>query len=288
MNREQRQGTSAFRRFGAPAGPERGGLAAVGTALVGLALIGWVTIGLGVDPAFAQHDDDMLDLIYEIDALSAMFPAVVPFPLVDEKEETAFLYGDTKGIIHLMVTDKGKLREEWKSFPLEGAIREIYAEDLGGDGRPEIIAQTAAARIYVFETKKYELLWESVDEKFEVIHAMAIADVDRDPALEFVLGVDNKIALYDGVEFFLEKEGRDFVEPSVLLVADVDNDTVVEIVANDGYVIDAGSLSIEWATDGFGYPMSLFDIDDDGVLEIVGEIGGAVQFWDAEDQREIW
>ena len=90
------------------------------------------------------------------------------------------------------------------------------------------------------------------------------------------------------IEFFREREGRDFVEPSDMIVGDVDNDGTVEIITNDGYVLDTSSLNIEWATDGFGYPISLFDIDDDGVPEIVGEVGGAVQFWDAEDQREIW
>jgi hypothetical protein len=240
-------------------------------------------------PAAGQYvDEEQAALAAEIDALSAMFPAVVAFPWIEDDEEIAFLYADTKGIIHLMLTDSGRLREEWKSFPLEGTVRELFAEDLDGDGRSEIVAHTTGARIYVWETDKYELLWESVEEKFEVLHAMAIADVDRDPALELVVCVDNKLAYYDGVEFFREKEGRDFMEPGVILIGDVDNDLSPEIVTNDGYVVDTSSLNIEWATDGFGYPMSLFDIDDDGVPELVGEVGGAVQFWDAEDQREIW
>jgi hypothetical protein len=203
-------------------------------------------------------------------------------------DETAFLYGDTKGIIHHYVSDGGRLREKWKSFPLEGTVKEIVGADLGGDGRPEIIAFTTGARVYVWDVEKYELLWESVEEKFENIQAMAVADVDSDPALEIILCADNKIVYFDGVEFFREKEGRDFVEPAAMLVADVDGDLEDEIVTNDGYVIDTNTLNIEWATEAFGYPMSLFDLDNDGVLEVVGEVGGALKFWDIEDRREIW
>jgi hypothetical protein len=251
--------------------------------------VGLVLLAGAIAPAHAQYEDpELAALIAEIDALSARFPAFTPFPWTEEEGQTAFLYGDTKGIIHHIVSDEGRLHEQWKSFPLEGTVREIFAEDLDGDGRYEIVAHTTGLRVYVWETEKYELLWESVEENFEAIHAMVIADVDRDPAQEIVLCANNKIAYYDGIEFFREKEGRDFIEPTVMLIADVDNDTTDEIVTNDGYVIDTNSLSIEWATDGFGYPMSLFDIDDDGVPEVVGEMGGAVQFWDVEDQREIW
>jgi hypothetical protein len=117
---------------------------------------------------------------------------------------------------------------------------------------------------------------------------MAIADVDRDPALEIVVVADNKIVYYDGVEFFREKVGRDFVQPTQILVADVDGDGAMEIVTNDGYVVDTSTLNIKWATDGFGYPISLFDLDGDGVPEIVGESSGSLTFWSVKDRREIW
>lgn len=234
------------------------------------------------------QDADLSALQAEIDVLDGMFPVFTWFPWTEKKDETAFLYGDTKGIIHHYVSDGGRLREKWKSFPLEGTAKEIVAADLDGDGQPEIVTYTTGARVYVWGTKKYELLWESVEEKFENIQAMAVADVDSDPALEIILCADNKIVYYDGVEFFREKEGRDFIEPAAMLVADVDGDLEDEIVTNDGYVIDTNTLNIEWATEAFGYPMSLFDLDNDGVLEVVGEVGGALKFWDIEDRREIW
>lgn len=239
--------------------------------------------------AQSELDEEEVALREEILALDTMFPAFTTIPWKEKNEDmTGFLYGDRKGVVHFVLYDTGKLREKWRSFPLDGQVKEVFGRDLNRDGVPEIIASTTKARIYVWETTTFKVLWESVEEKFTAIQAMTIADMDRDPALEIVVCADNKIAYYDGIEFFREKEGRDPVDPAVLLVADVDGDLVNEIVTNDGYVLDSSTLNIEWATDGFGYPLSLFDIDNDGVLEILGELGGSVVVWDAEDQREIW
>jgi hypothetical protein len=225
----------------------------------------------------------------EIRALDAKFPSFVLFPDPELKAgETAFLYADTKRVVHLYESDRGTLRERWKSFPLEGTVKALFAQDLDRDGGLEIVAYTSSARLYVFGTEKFELLWESVEEKWKSISAMAVADVDRDPALELILVADNKLVYYDGTEYFREKEGRDFLEPSALLVGDVDGDDVLEIVTNDGYVVDTVTLNIEWATDGFGYPISLFDLDGDGVVDVVGEAGGSLTFWNVADRREIW
>jgi len=240
--------------------------------------------------AAAQTEEDTFALLTEIDALAAMFQTYTQYPWLEEGEDASFVYGDAKGIVHHYVSERGRLREKWKSFPLEGLAKEVFAEDLDGDGRPEIIAYTRNSRIYIWGTEKYELLWESVEisERIQVIQAMVVADADRDPQLELVVCADNKIQYIDGVDYYIEKAGRDFVEPTMMLVADVDNDLEAEIITSDGYVIDTNTLNIEWANDGFGYPITLFDLDNDGVLEVVGESQGALTFWDVEDRREIW
>lgn len=240
-----------------------------------------------VGNALAQ-ERDLPTLAAQVRALAARFPSFAIYPKPEKEGEVSFLYADTKKVVHLYESDGGELGERWKSFPLEGTVKGLFAEDLDRDGRPEIVAFTTSARVYVWSTAKFELLWESVEEKFQAITAMAVADVDRDPALELVIVADNKVTYYDGVEFFREKVGRDVVQPSQILVADVDGDQTNEIVTNDGYVLDTVTLNIEWATDGFGYPISLFDLDDDGVPEVVGESGGSLTFWSVTDRREIW
>ncbi|MBZ0268164.1 hypothetical protein K8I85_08405 [bacterium] len=260
-----------------------------GILILGCALFLPVVVASSAD---AQTDEEVAALLSEIDGLAAVYHAYASFPWLDteEGEEASFVYGDTKGIVHHYVSERGRLREKWKSFPLEGIVKGVFAEDLDGNGSPEIIAYTRSSRIYIWGTVKYELLWESVEisERIETIQAMVVADVDRDAQLELVVCADNKIQYIDGTDYYIEKVGRDFVEPSVILVADVDNDLEQEIITNDGYVLDTNTLNIEWANDGFGYPMSLFDLDNDGVLEIVGESQGALTFWDVEERREIW
>jgi hypothetical protein len=250
----------------------------------------WIVAGLLVaaSSALAQYvDEEVAALDLEIGNLSAQFPALAPLPM-EEEDETSFLYGDTKGIVHHVVWEGERLRDKWKSFPLEGPVQAVFAADLDGNGTYEIVAHTTTARIYVWDSERYELLWESVEERLEGIQAMVIDDVDGDVSKELIVCADHKIVYYDGVEFFREREGRDFVDPTMMLVADVDGDLTKEIITNDGYVIDSKSLNIEWATDGFGSPISLFDLDNDGVQELVGEIGGSLTFWDLEDRREIW
>ena len=251
-------------------------------------LVALLALAWSATPAVAQ-DDATLDLLYEIDLLGAVFNAFTPFPWTEEENQASYLYADTKNTIRHLLVENGRTRELWKSFPLEGSVREVFAEDLDGNGRLEIIAFTTGARIYVWDTDtQYTLKWESIEERFETISAMAIADVDRDPALELIAVADNVITYYDGKEFFREKAGRDVMDPQRILIADVDGDLTDEIVTSDGYVLDTTSLSIEWATDSFGYPIELFDIDDDGILDLVAERGGALQFWSIKDRREIW
>lgn len=233
------------------------------------------------------------DLVLNVEILQAVYPAFALCHWQADPEELEFIYGDTDGIVHHMTTRDNALHENWRSHPLEGTIRELFVADLDADGTNEFIAYTAEPNIYVWERGSYDLLWEAraTDEDFGLIQAMTIANVDADEMLELVLAVDKRIVYYDGVEFFREQEGRDDVDPSEILVADVDADGENEIVTNDGYVIDVRTLVIEWSatsSGGFGYPMRLFDIDNDGIPEVVGETRGALTFWDVDEQREIW
>jgi hypothetical protein len=241
----------------------------------------------GASPSPAQvKDEAVAALDAKIANFAAKFPALAPLPM-KEPDETSFVYGDSYGVVHHVVWERERLHDKWQSVALDGPVKGVFAADLDGDGSSEIVAYTAKARIYVWDSEKYELRWESVEERFEGIQAMAIADVDRDAPKELVVCASHKVAYYDGVEFFREREGRDFVDPTAMLVADVDGDLTAEIITNDGYVIDSATLNIEWAADGFGSSIALFDLDGDGVPELSGEVGGSLTFWDLEDRREI-
>lgn len=241
---------------------------------------GWPAFGAAGTP----------DLLARIHALDAAYDAFALCHRDADTGEVVFVYGDTKGIVHHVVAAAGHLHENWRSFPLETPIRRLFAEDLDADGRTEIIAHTRGGQIYVWGTDSYDLVWDSLRDgiALDAIQAMDIADVDSDGPLELVLCVANRIIIYDGVDFFREREGPDLLRgPSQLVVGDVDGDGSPEIVTNDGHVLDSRTLAVEWATRDFGYPMMLFDMDGDGVLDVGGETSGALTFWDIRNRREM-
>ena len=54
-----------------------------------------------------------------------------------------------------------------------------------------------------------------------------------------------------------------------------DDDYGLEVVLNTGVVVDLETLIVEWYfADGFGDRLGFLDIDGDGVLELIGEVGG--------------
>ena len=234
-------------------------------------------------------DKEVPELVAEIEVLEGAFPALALCHWSRNPPEVAFVYGDPSGLIRHIVTEDGKLKENWRSFPLESPIQEVLTADLDNDGYQEIITYTAESRIYIWTMKSYNLLWDSTGEDLGTIQAIVVGNVDTDPEKELVLCSNNRIVYYDGVTYLREREGRDIIHPTCMVMGDVDADGNQEIVTNDGYVIDPVSLVVKWSTEeGFGYPIRLIDIDNDGVPEIIGEREGTVTFWDVQDRREIW
>lgn len=224
----------------------------------------------------------------EILVLSGRYPSLVPYHVAGEGDRFAFVFASSQGTIHHVRSDAAGLREDWRSFPI-GPVSRLFVDDLDQDGRAEIVALSTESIVYVWDSVSYDLVWESRRELLGVVSTMTIANVDSDDPLELVLAAGNRIVVYDGGEFAREREGRDRIAPNAILVGDVDGDGRDEVVTNDGFVFDARTLTIEWIdARGFGYPMSLFDLNGDGRPEVVGEVGGALRFWDLRSRRELW
>jgi hypothetical protein len=67
----------------------------------------------------------------------------------------------------------------------------------------------------------------------------------------------------------------------------VDGDQTPEIVLNSGVVLGAVFRDVKWEyPEGFGTEMDLFDIDGDGILEIVAQgPDGLIRVFDAEQHQ---
>ena len=208
---------------------------------------------------------------------------------VDNSAGQVMVYGDRFGIVRVMRTTGRGVSELWRSRTLEGGpVVQVLVEDLDGRGGHDIIARTQEGRVYVFD-ELYTLRWESVNESFRSVTAMAIANVDADDAYELVLYADRRLYYIDGAQFTREFESTQVYNgvATEILVGNVDTDFAPEIVTSFGTVIDANTGEPKWQTEPFGQFIELIDIDGDGILEIIGH--NAFQFmriFDADEQQE--
>jgi hypothetical protein len=190
---------------------------------------------------------------------------------VDNLSGVVMVYGDRYAIVWVVrITERGT-QVLWRSSALEGgAIQEILVEDLDGRGGYDILVRTQAGQAYIFDDT-YSSRWSSVNEDFRRVNAMAIAQLDSDPAYEILMVADNQVLYYDGDQFVREQQfAQVYTNVQEVAVGNVDSDRELEIVLNTGRVLDALTADAEWETSAFGTSISLFDIDGDGIDEIIG------------------
>jgi hypothetical protein len=69
----------------------------------------------------------------------------------------------------------------------------------------------------------------------------------------------------------------------------VDGDGRVEIVLNSGQVLDSSRAEVEWEDEPFFGKIELFDIDGDGIPEVLTENpgGGPLKVFDVDYRSEV-
>ncbi|MDE2889761.1 MAG: hypothetical protein OXR72_16270 [Gemmatimonadota bacterium] len=206
-------------------------------------------------------------------------PQIRILPPGDE-ENPRVVYGDGQGSLHVVRYVDGRGYEEWKSEPLGSAVLGVFVEDVDADGVFEIIAYTFT-RIVLYSAEDYSFIWQIQE---DITH-MVIANVDDDPQLELVYLVKSlghsemHIHVYDCLELFEQGISdvipKESIHAQSMVIADFDDDYGLEVVLNTGVVVDLETLIVEWYfADGFGDRLGFLDIDGDGVLELIGEVGG--------------
>lgn len=197
-----------------------------------------------------------------------------------EEANPRIVYGDAQGNLHVVRYVDGRGYEEWKSEPLGSAVLGVFVEDVDADGEFEIVAYTFT-RIVLYSAEDYSFIWQIQE---DITH-MEIANVDDDPQLELVYLVKSlshsemHIHVYDCLELFEQGISdvipKESIHAQSMVIADFDDDYGLEAVLNTGVVVDMDTLIMEWYfADGFGDRLGYLDIDGDGVLELIGEVGG--------------
>jgi hypothetical protein len=187
------------------------------------------------------------------------------------------------------VTARG-VERVWKSIQLSGVPEEVLVADLQGDGFDDsLVCRTSNGKVYVWSLDGYGLIWESLPGEYTSIPCFTVANMDEDPANEIVLLADLRLIYIDGVTFNKQFSGINDYVATQIRCGDVDGDQRVEVVLNSGQVVDSVSGDIEWEDEPFFEKIELFDIDGDGMPEILTEPlqGGALKVFDADYRSEV-
>ena len=197
--------------------------------------------------------------------------------------------GGANGVLHVLEERHGALEEIWLSRYLEGAVNGLFVGDVNADGRPVIVVFTDRGRIHYFDAINYTLLWSNPPGEYERITAQAVCNIDDDPQLELLFVANGRLIIYDGRDRFEKwRSDQDNLTTTAILVADIDGDGQFQVVLNDGYVFDARFRNLKWQYgEPFGDRLGVLDIDNNGIMELIGEFRGRfIRVFDLNLRRE--
>lgn len=215
----------------------------------------------------------------------------------EDGKDRRIVYGDKQGQIHVVRFEKDRFQDEWTSPTLRSAIAEIFIADVNVDDEVEIVAYTELGDIVFYRSSDYKLLWRSTQDDYASIAAMTLENIDDDPQLELVFCAEEKadiagyrprnsqqnseeergatlgrLMVFDCKSLFVEWRSEQGLWAQSIVVGDLDDDGVLEIALNTGFIVDATYQRVEWEYhDGFGEQIGYADVDGDGIPELIGE-----------------
>jgi len=194
----------------------------------------------------------------------------------------------------------------------------VFLGDVDADGKSDIVAYTETGDIVFYRIGDFKEIWRSTDDSYASVSAMVVTNVDDDPQLELVFCGEaltdvsgyrrsgnagdlerqraneiGRLFIFDCLNLFIEWESEQGLTAQSIAVGDLDDDGVLEIALNTGFVLDATYQRVEWQhQDGFGEKIGFADVDGDGVPELIGEFQNSsrprkfLRFYDVDLQAE--
>jgi hypothetical protein len=158
--------------------------------------------------------------------------------------------------------------------------------DIYNDGIPEIIIATSNGQIQFFD-QAAKVLQRTIATALNITD-LAVADIDGDGGNEIVLSTSSHLYVYSANG--TSKWDIPGIGGSSLILAQMDSDAALEIATIDGHVVDGATHSIQWDWPyGFGYRFVAFDIDGDGMAELIDcEYGDLVFAYDVDKGFPKW
>lgn len=165
----------------------------------------------------------------------------------------------------------------------------LQATDLNGDGVIELVADGQDSTLsywYVLQESNggYEKVWISSPlPAYDSISTLRTIDVDGDGLEEVLIGAENEVQIYDGLDPVLTRTiVTTASEVRALEVADVDADGALELIVVDTsklFVYDYATGTPEYEVAGLGgYDLAVGNVDADADVEIAiaGTTSGVV------------
>ncbi|MES1190123.1 MAG: FG-GAP-like repeat-containing protein [Steroidobacter sp.] len=209
--------------------------------------------------------------------------------------------------VYLLEKSGSDYQQTWV-YPFEivpgSTISAVASGDVDGDGHREIFIADGPVVVKLDgvtrrETGRFGVVAANGNTPAgPYCTALRYADIDNDGKGDLIcLGADSDT--YDSTSriYVLDAETMQvkWQTPSLLLgtsmaVGNVDSDSALEIVTNNGYVFDGVSQQNQWAYgSGFGSVVDIGDVMGDGVGKIVGlNAGVAARVFDAVLKSPIW
>jgi hypothetical protein len=226
---------------------------------------------------------------YDLQDAFGRFPFARVLPL-DNGNAWGMIYADVYGKIYIKRATNRGWKREFEITNLGGKVKKFDILDLENDGALELVIATMHGRILVYSLLDYTNTWENIEDNFRSIEAYDVTNVDQDPQLEFIVLASGTLYIIDSLDKSRQWISERKFEATELIVSNVDKDEQKEIILNTGIVIDTKFyvIDLEWDRQ-FGERISTFDINNDGIPEVIGEFSDySLRIFDVYSQREVW